>query len=71
MQTMGQMIMHPEWAFKVNNDEMLIILKALGGRLREDDIDVAKELGDRLTKNRIAELDNVTRHLRKSMNIDV
>ena len=67
---MGQMIMHPEWAFKVNNDEMLIILKALGGRLRDEDIEVAKEIGDRLTKNRIAELDNVTKHLRKSMGLD-
>lgn len=67
---MGQMIMHPEWAFKVSNAEMLIMLKALGGRLRPEDVEVAKELGDKLTSNRLAELDNVTRHLRKSMGLD-
>lgn len=64
---MGQMIMHPEWAFKVSNAEMLIVLKALGGRLREEDIEVAKELGDTLTRNRISELENVVGHLRKAM----
>lgn len=64
---MGQIVMHAEWAFKVSNNEMLIILKALGGRLRPDDIAVAKELGDTLTRNRIAEMDNVTKHLRRAL----
>jgi hypothetical protein len=68
---MGQMTMHPEWAFTVNNAEMLLILKALGGRLRPEDIEVAKELGDVLTRNRISELEHVTTHLRKSMGLNI
>jgi hypothetical protein len=65
---MGQMLIFPEWAFKVSNAEMLIMLKALGGRLRNDDeIAEAKELGDKLTRSRISELEHVTTHLKKSM----
>ena len=40
------------WTLIVDASDFLLILKALGGRLREDEDDAADELGDRLTELR-------------------
>jgi hypothetical protein len=39
----------PEWTFTLSGRETAIVLAALGGRLRDDQADFAKDLGDRLT----------------------
>jgi hypothetical protein len=45
-----EVMINPVWTFRVSNRDALIILKALGGRLNnEDEIKQAEELGDRLT----------------------
>jgi hypothetical protein len=67
---MAIMMMHEEWSFKVNKSEMLLILKALGGRLKGADlVEEARELGDRLTMSRITEMEAVTLQLRKALDI--
>lgn len=39
----------PNWIIDAPPEEMSLILKALGGRLREDEKQHARELGDRIT----------------------
>lgn len=41
--------MHVTWVFKLSKRDSLLVLKALGGRLSEDEVAEAKALGDRLT----------------------
>lgn len=41
--------MHITWVFKLSKRDSLLVLKALGGRLSEDEAADAKALGDRLT----------------------
>lgn len=44
------------WLFELDRTDALLILKALGGRLKEGrETEAAKELGDILTKRRAAE----------------
>lgn len=65
---MGQMKMNEEWCFIVNKSEMLLILKGLGGRLvGEAIIEEARELGNRLTKSRVTEMEYVTNQLRRAL----
>jgi hypothetical protein len=58
----------PAYLFEVPNDEMLLILKALGGRLASDEQrEAARLLGDRLTEQRARELENQAAKLREAM----
>lgn len=50
-----QLYLKPNWIFELNKFDTLLILKALGGRLTEDEVLKAKELGDRLTELRATE----------------
>lgn len=46
----------PLWRFTLGRKESLLVLKALGGRLKtEGEIDSAQQLGDRLTLQRANE----------------
>lgn len=47
------------WSFDVDAADTRLILAALGGRLKDDDVQAAKDLGDRLTRQRAGE----ARHL--------
>jgi hypothetical protein len=40
------------WWFGLNAEDARLVLKALGGRLKPDELVIAKELGDRLTLER-------------------
>jgi len=65
---MAQMTLFKEWVFKVNDEEMVIILSALGGRMKQDAVrDKAREIGNRLTVQRLKELEEVTGRLRKAL----
>lgn len=48
-------------------EQLRLVLKALGGRLKDSDVQLAKELGDRLTKLRAqstkAQVENANRLL--------
>lgn len=55
------------WMFDTSNEEMLLILKALGGRLKPGEVAEAKALGDRLTKARADELERTVRQLREAI----
>jgi hypothetical protein len=41
--------MEVTWLFRLNGAQSRLVLAALGGRLRPDQIEEAKELGDELT----------------------
>lgn len=47
-----------EWTLTVDTIELRLILKALGGRLKDDDAVAAKKLGDNLSMSRA----NATKH---------
>lgn len=48
------------WTLELDNDELLLVLKALGGRLKkEDHAHEAFELGNRITSLRVARLKQI------------
>lgn len=49
---MAAMSVVSEWNVSFTTPELRLVLKALGGRLKPEEIDEAKLLGDRLTKMR-------------------
>ncbi len=53
--------------FTVPQDEMLLILKALGGRLKDSEIDRARALGNKLTEQRAKELEGTALLLRRAL----
>lgn len=55
------------WTFSTANDEMVLILKALGGRLTPKEVVQAKALGDQLTRQRAAQLEITIKQLRDAV----
>lgn len=55
--------LEPHWIIDAPPEEMRLILKALGGRLTAEDIQPAKELGDKITQARADQ----ARHLSNEM----
>lgn len=60
----------PIYIFELPQPEMLLVLKALGGRLKPEEQEAAKILGDRLTEQRAAELEQTAKQLRYAMRGD-
>ena len=46
---------------------MLLVLKALGSRLKPEEVEAARLLGDRLTEQRAGELERTAQRLREAM----
>lgn len=65
---MPEIALHPLWVFKANKAEALLILKALGGRLSDEEKLQAKELGDVLTKQRASVAEDFMRQLVRHAN---
>lgn len=57
----------PIYVFELPQDEMLLILKALGGRLKPEEVEEARVLGDKLTEQRAAELERTAKRLREAL----
>lgn len=57
----------PTYVFELPQDEMLLVLKALGGRLKPEEAELAKSLGNRLTEQRANELERTAVKLRQAM----
>lgn len=54
------------WVLTLDKRDSLLVLKALGGRLKSDaEIKAASELCDRLTKQRATEAGQLADHLRR------
>lgn len=49
---MPQLNVKMEWTVTLTTHEMRMVLKALGGRLKDDDVKAASELGENLSKLR-------------------
>ena len=49
---MANVQLQVHWTFVADPDEAALILAALGGRLRPEDVERAKALGDKLTLTR-------------------
>jgi hypothetical protein len=64
---MPEMNLEPTFAFRLNQTDTLLVLKALGGRLRVDEVPVARALGDLLTAHRAEELERTARQLRDAL----
>ena len=47
-----QLKMRNEWDVSLTTAELRLVLQALGGRLKSEDVQEAKELGDHLSKIR-------------------
>lgn len=58
------------YVFELPQEEMLLVLKALGGRLKPEEIVAAQALGDRLTKQRVNELERTATILRNALKIE-
>jgi hypothetical protein len=46
------MVIQSTWIITLTTEELRLVMKALGGRLSEDEVPLAKELGDNLTRHR-------------------
>lgn len=58
----------PTWSLSLENAEMLLVLKALGGRLvKPEDVSAAKALGDTLTSRRAKQLRDQATMLEKAL----
>ena len=57
----------PVYIFELPQDEMLLVLKALGSRLKPEEVEAARLLGDRLTEQRAGELERTAQRLREAM----
>lgn len=57
----------PIYVFELPQDDLLLILKALGGRLKPEEIETARLLGDRLTHQRATELELTAQRLREAL----
>lgn len=53
----SELKMKPSWEFSLDNDDLVLVLKALGGRLSgAKQLGDAQELGNRLTSQRATQL---------------
>lgn len=50
---MSQLKLDPTWILELDTHDLRLVLMALGGRLKPEVVDAARQLGDRLTQNRI------------------
>lgn len=57
----------PHYVFELPQDAMLLVLKALGGRLKDEEIEAARKLCDQMTEQRAAELERTAKQLRDAM----
>jgi len=61
--------MTPQFNLQVNLDELRLILKALGGRMKTEDHEIAKTLCDNLTAQRADALEQTAVQLRKALEL--
>jgi hypothetical protein len=54
-----------DWSIDLTTRELLLVLKGLGGRLRDDEIAEAKALGDRLSLLKGQQIDHHLRYNQK------
>lgn len=63
---MSNVSLKATWIFDLDPADARIVMRALGGRLAEPEVSVAKELGDRLTRLRATAAkslhDSMTKH---------
>jgi hypothetical protein len=50
---MSQLKLNPTWILELSTPDLRLILKALGGRLKPNEVTIARELGNRLTQDRV------------------
>jgi hypothetical protein len=68
MDSRASMLMIASFQFTVDQTEMLLILKALGSRLREgEEAEAAKVLGNKLTTERAQALEMTAAQLRRAL----
>lgn len=51
---MSQLKLNPTWILELSTPDLRLVLQALGGRLKPESIEEARQLGDRLTQDRVA-----------------
>lgn len=62
-----------EWTLKVSTDELVMLLKALGGRLKPEELADAKTLGDNISKLRASSTKSIVlsnEKLMKNLGLD-
>lgn len=53
------------WVFKLGPGDSALVLKALGGRLRPEEVQAARELGDMLTEQRARQATHLMGEMKK------
>lgn len=62
---MAKAILDYDWSFSLDPAETRLMLKALGGRLKPEDVEAAKALGDELTQQRHQAANALANEMRK------
>jgi hypothetical protein len=67
---MSQLKLTPTWTLELNPNDLRLVLQALGGRLKPEDVEKARALGDSLTHDRVkgtqSEIDKLKANLDKA-----
>jgi hypothetical protein len=50
---MSQLKLNPTWILELSPPDLRLVLQALGGRLKPEHVEKARQLGDRLTHDRV------------------
>lgn len=61
-----QTFMRTAWVFELDRRDALLMLKALGGRLSDEEVVQARDLGNRLTIIRAAAARDALKHLQRA-----
>lgn len=66
---MSQLKISPSWIIELDTADLRLVLKALGGRLKPEDVEAARCLGDRLTRDRVAATQREIDILRQNLDV--
>jgi len=58
----------PTWTLELSNNDLRLVLAALGARLKPEHVEEACQLGDRLTRDRIKSLQQHIEQLQTALN---
>ena len=62
---MAKLGMQNMWILTVSSEELRLILKALGGRLKDEDVLPAQTLGDEISRNKVTLAEHLNNEMQK------
>ena len=64
---MSELKSTPAWTLELSSSDLRLVLAALGGRLKPEHTEEARLLGDKLTRDRIKNMQQTINQLQKAL----